>query len=104
YSFQSIEDISEMTFDHVDFTEQVTQQELVQQTLASLPLLLRDCLLLRAVGGLSSCEIASIFELKEGSVNTYLSKARQLFRETYLYLMQRSNSTEKGVESDGEYQ
>lgn len=102
YFLQSFEDLSEMTFDHVDFTEHVTQQELIQQALASLPLLLRDCLLLRAVGGFSSCEIASIFELKEGSVNTYLSKARQLFRETYLYLMQRSNSPERGVESDGE--
>lgn len=68
--------------------ERVLQQELIALALAGLSPKLKQCLLLRVVGGLSHEEIASIVGIGETSVSTYVSMARRQFCEVYQRLEQ----------------
>ena len=61
--------------------ERVAQAELLFQALASLPLKLRDCLLLHDIGGFSQSEIAEMMDIGVMSVRTYVSTARKRVRE-----------------------
>lgn len=60
--------------------------ELIKQALTRLPAKLRLCLLLYAVGGCSAYEIARTVGIKEASVGTYISMARQQLRSIYHHL------------------
>ncbi|MBL8473350.1 MAG: sigma-70 family RNA polymerase sigma factor [Rhodocyclaceae bacterium] len=61
-----------------DHFEQVDMDNLV----ATLPLTLREPLLLQALGGYSCAEIADLLETTEGAVMTRLTRARQALRAT----------------------
>jgi len=60
--------------------------ELIKQALTKLPPKLRICLLLYAVKGFSSHEIARTVGIREASVGTYISLARQQLRSIYSHL------------------
>ena len=79
------EETDEYKEDPNDFTNGVTQRDLVQSVLNCMPRLLRECLILHDERGFSPAEIAIILGgLKESSVRTYLSNARRLFRSLYI--------------------
>lgn len=66
-----------------DFARQLAERELVQQVLARLPARYRECLLLRAVVGMSNGEIAEALGLSVRNVNTTLFRARERFRQIH---------------------
>lgn len=66
-----------------DMAELVAERDAVQRTMAQLPEVLRVCLLLSIVGGLSSYEIASLLDLKEPAVRQRLARARKQFQQLY---------------------
>jgi RNA polymerase sigma-70 factor (ECF subfamily) len=60
--------------------EQQYDNQLVRQHLAALPEEYREPLVLQALGGFSSDEIASLLQLNVNTVNTRLFRARKLLR------------------------
>lgn len=70
--------------------EVVEVAELVRLTLAALTPKYRDCLLLQAIYGFSLQEIAKLVGISKESVPTYLSYARNQFRQEYLRLKRES--------------
>jgi len=68
-----------------DPAEVIAEQDMVRRTLAKIPELLRKCLLLSIVAGLSTSQIADLLGLKEDAVRQRLSRARQQFRQFYEY-------------------
>jgi RNA polymerase sigma factor (sigma-70 family) len=68
-----------------DPAEVIAEQDMVRRTLAKMPELLRKCLLLSIVAGLSTSEIADLLEIKEATVRQRLARARQQFRQVYEY-------------------
>jgi RNA polymerase sigma-70 factor, ECF subfamily len=69
------------------FEDGIAQGDLVRQVLASIPLNQRDCLLLQDMGGFSQYEIAKLVGIGVQSVSTYISMARNQFRQTYNALL-----------------
>ena len=67
-----------------DPAELVAERDAIQRAMAHLPHVLRLCLLLSVVGGLSAREIAPLLDLSEGAVRQRLSRARKRFRQLYL--------------------
>jgi RNA polymerase sigma-70 factor (ECF subfamily) len=67
-----------------DPAEIVAERDVVRRTMAQLPEILRQCLLLSIVGGLSSREIARLLNLHEAAVRQRLARARKVFRRLYL--------------------
>jgi len=68
-----------------DPAELVAEQDAVRRTVAKLPEVLRVCLLLSIIGGLSSAEIATTLDLKESAVRQRLVRARKQFQQVYAY-------------------
>jgi RNA polymerase sigma-70 factor (ECF subfamily) len=68
-----------------DPAEVVAEQDMVRRTLAKIPELLRKCLLLSIVAGLSTSQIADLLEIREDAVRQRLARARQQFRQLYEY-------------------
>src|SRR5207248_10159293 len=68
-----------------DPAELIAEQEAVHRTLAKLPEVMRVCLLLSIVGGLSTVEIAALLDLKEPAVRQRLARARKQFQQVYNY-------------------
>ena len=66
-----------------DPAELVAEQDMVRRTMAKLPEVLRTCLLLSIVGGLSSSEIATMLDLKEAAVRQRLARAKKQFQQEY---------------------
>lgn len=66
-----------------DVAETIAERDMVQRTMANLPEVMRECLLLSIVGGLSSNEIAALLDLKEPTVRQRLARARKLFQQAY---------------------
>ncbi len=66
-----------------DPAELIAEQDAVRRTMAKLPEVLRTCLLLSIVGGLSSSEIATLLDLKETAVRQRLVRARKQFQQEY---------------------
>ncbi|MFH1814911.1 MAG: sigma-70 family RNA polymerase sigma factor [Pseudomonadota bacterium] len=54
----------------------------MENLLGSLPLTLREPLVLQALGGFSCAEIATMLETTEGAIMTRLTRARQALRST----------------------
>jgi RNA polymerase sigma-70 factor, ECF subfamily len=73
-----------------DFSEAVAHKDLVQQALEQLPTKYRECLLLHIIAGLSAYDIASLVDLNENSVKTYLCNARKLFFQIYQQLVKQA--------------
>lgn len=71
------------TIEAADPAEIIAEQDAVRRTLAKLPELLRVCLLLSILGGLSSSEIAALLDLKEAAVRQRLARARKQFQQVY---------------------
>jgi len=71
--------------DAADPSELIAEQDAVRRTMARLPEILRVCLLLSVVGGLSSAEIAAMLDLKEPAVRQRLARARKQFQQLYTY-------------------
>jgi RNA polymerase sigma-70 factor (ECF subfamily) len=67
-----------------DPAELVAERDAIQRAMAHLPHVLRLCLLLSVVGGLSAREIAPLLDLSEVAVRQRLSRARKRFRQLYL--------------------
>jgi RNA polymerase sigma-70 factor, ECF subfamily len=63
--------------------EHVIEHELVRQILKEFPWKYRTCLLLEIEGKLTRREIAEVVGIRESSVTTYISNARQRFRQAY---------------------
>lgn len=76
------------------FEEHVIEKELVRQALKEVPWKYRTCLLLQIEGKLTRREIAEVVGIDEKSVGTYISYARQHFRQAYDRL-QRERDTAK---------
>lgn len=68
-----------------DLAEVIAEQDMVRRTLAKIPELLRKCLLLSIVAGLSTSQIADLLEIREDAVRQRLARARQQFRQVYEY-------------------
>lgn len=66
-----------------DLAEVIAEQDAVQRTMARLPEVLRTCLLLSVLGGLSSREIADVLDLNEAAVRQRLARARKQFQQFY---------------------
>jgi RNA polymerase sigma factor (sigma-70 family) len=81
----------------VDPEEQVGQSEWVRLALAELAPKYRICLLLHLEGGFSQREIATLLNVTEKSVSSYISRARQQFRLAYQRLERESYPPTKGA-------
>ena len=81
----------------VDPEEQVGQNEWVRLALTDLAPKYRICLLLHLEGGFSQREIATLLDVTEKSVSSYISRARQQFRLAYQRLERESYSPTKGA-------
>jgi len=68
-----------------DPAEVIAEQDIVRRTLAKIPELLRKCLLLSIVAGLSTSQIADLLGIREDAVRQRLARARQQFRQIYEY-------------------
>jgi RNA polymerase sigma-70 factor (ECF subfamily) len=66
-----------------DLAEIIAEQDAVRRTMAQLPEVLRTCLLLSVLGGLSTREISDILDLNEAAVRQRLTRARKQFRQLY---------------------
>src|SRR5947209_15053440 len=66
-----------------DLAEVIAEQDAVRRTMARLPEVLRTCLLLSVLGGLSSREIADVLDLNEAAVRQRLTRARKQFQQLY---------------------
>jgi len=66
-----------------DLAELISEQDAVRRTMARLPEVLRTCLLLSVLGGLSSREIAAVLDLHEAAVRQRLTRARKQFQQLY---------------------
>jgi len=66
-----------------DLAEVIAEQDAVRRTMARLPEVLRSCLLLSVLGGLSSREIADVLDLNEAAVRQRLTRARKQFQQLY---------------------
>ena len=65
------------------FEEQMEEQELIRLALEEVSPRPRTCYLLYFQAGLSHAEIAEFMGMKEKSVGTYISMARDQFRRAY---------------------
>jgi RNA polymerase sigma-70 factor (ECF subfamily) len=81
----------------VDPEEQVGQNEWVRLALAELAPKYRISLLLHLEGGFSQREIATLLNVTEKSVSSYISRARQQFRLAYQRLERESYPSTKGA-------
>lgn len=72
----------------------VTEQDLVQFILAKMEPVLRNVLLL-STDGYSRTEIAQQLGYAEGTVTTYLSRARKQFRQSYHMMKHNESNREK---------
>jgi len=70
-------------FETEDLAEVIAEQDAVRRTMARLPEVLRSCLLLSVLGGLSSREIADVLDLNEAAVRQRLTRARKQFQQLY---------------------
>jgi len=66
-----------------DLAEVIAEQDAVRRTMARLPEVLRSCLLLSVLGGLSSREIADVLDINEATVRQRLTRARKQFQQLY---------------------
>jgi len=71
-------------FETEDLAEVIAEQDAVRRTMAGLPEVLRSCLLLSVLGGLSSREIADVLDLNEAAVRQRLTRARKQFQQLYV--------------------
>ena len=69
------------------------EQQFLQAALASLELEERRLLTLRVVNDLSYAEIAALLEIKEGTVKSRLSRARERLRKKFLKIRNESAAT-----------
>lgn len=67
-----------------DLAEVIAEQDTVRRTMARLPEVLRSCLLLSVLGGLSSREIADVLDINEAAVRQRLTRARKQFQQLYV--------------------
>ena len=70
-------------FETEDLAEVIAEQDAVRRTMARLPEVLRSCLLLSVLGGLSSREIADVLDINEATVRQRLTRARKQFQQLY---------------------
>jgi RNA polymerase sigma factor (sigma-70 family) len=63
--------------------EQVAERDAVRRTMARLPEVLRECLLLSIIGDFSTREIAIMLNVQEAAVRQRLARARKQFQEAY---------------------
>lgn len=66
-----------------DPAEVIAERDAVRRTMARLPEVLRTCLLLSVLGGLSAREIADVLDLNEAAVRQRLTRARKQFQQLY---------------------
>lgn len=66
-----------------DPAELVAERDAVQRTMAHLPEILRECLLLSVIGDFSTGEIAQMLDLQEAAVRQRLVRARKQFQQLY---------------------
>lgn len=78
-----------------NFEENIMENELVRQALKDIPWKFRTCLLLELEGKLTRREIAEVVKIKEKSVGTYISKARQYCRQAYDRLEKEPDTTKE---------
>lgn len=67
-----------------DLAELVAERDAVQRTMARLPDMLRECLLLSIIGDFSTGEIAHMLNVQEATVRQRLVRARKQFQQLYL--------------------
>ena len=67
-----------------DPAELIAEQDVVQRTMARLPAILRECLILAVVGNFSTSEIAHMLDLQEAAVRQRLTRARKQFQQMYV--------------------
>jgi len=75
-------DVAQDLTPRVPFEERLEEAELITLSLAQVPLKYRISLLLH-IEGFPHHEIASILEISEKSVSTYISSGRKVFRQAY---------------------
>jgi RNA polymerase sigma factor (sigma-70 family) len=97
--FYDISDIDNDEYDfkryaHVSNLERdVSERNVIEQTIAQLPLRYRTCLLLQDHWGYSQREIAQLLGISEKGVSSYVSRSRKLFRALYNHLSNDQEST-----------
>lgn len=77
-----------------DPAEIIAERDAVRRTLIQLPQTLRTCLLLSAVGGCSTAELAALLALSQAAARQRLARARKRFRALYV---QESGEARAGV-------
>ncbi len=85
-----------------DFAGQLAEREMCRQVLTRMPPRYRECLLLRAVAGMSNVDIAQALGLSARNVNTILFRARERFREIYSEIDQLDAANPKEVDRIGQ--
>ncbi len=85
-------DLSDIDNDEYDFKryvhasnleQDISERNIIEQTIAQLPLRYRTCLLLQDHWGYSQREIAQLLAISEKGVSSYVSRSRKLFRDIY---------------------
>ncbi len=67
-----------------DPAELIAERDVVQRTMARLPAILRECLILAVIGNFSTSEIAHMLDLQEAAVRQRLTRARKQFQQMYI--------------------
>ena len=80
--------------------ELIEARELLKAALTSIKWKYRTCIILYHIEGFSRQRIAEILEIKESSVNTYLSTGLEQFRQNYIRLSARCTFFEKRSEGN----